>query len=81
MDEAKTRDYDRRVTNILKVFSDKYGLEADLVNVNSRTIGTEAYQIMQTILNDRNIALEINDRVAIGKFMFVNRGLVASNAS
>lgn len=79
MDDAKTQDYKIRVSNILKVFSHKYGLKADLVNVNSQTIGTEIFDIMKPILEERKIAIEIDDRVAAGKFMFINRELAASN--
>ena len=68
-----------RVCNILKVFRHKYGLSADLVNVNRQTIDTEAYNIMKAILEEQNIAIEIDDRVKAGKFMFVNRELAASN--
>ena len=79
MEDTKTQDYRRRVSNILKVFTHKYGLNADLVSVNSQTIGTEAYNIMKAILSEKNIAIEIDDRVAFGKFMFVNSELAASN--
>ena len=79
MDDTKTQDYQRRVSNILKTFGDKYGLKADLVNVNSQTIGTEIYNIMKTILDEQNISIEIDNRVALGKFMFLNRELAASN--
>ena len=79
MNEAKTLEYKMRVANILKVFRHKYGLDADLVSVNSQTIDTEAYLIMKTILEEQNIALEIDNRVSAGKFMFVNRELAASN--
>lgn len=79
MDDAKTQDYKIRVSNILKAFTDKYGLKADLVNVNSQTIGTDAFKIMKHILDERKIAIEIDDRVAVGKFMFINRELAASD--
>jgi hypothetical protein len=79
MKDMKTQDYKMRVSNILKVFAHKYGLRADLVNINRQTIGTEPYDIMKTILDEQNIAIEIDDRVAHGKFMFVNRELAASN--
>ena len=78
MNDAKIRDYKMRVENILKTFREKYGLKADVVNVNSQTIGTEAYIIMKSILAERNVAIEIDDRVAVGKFMFVNRELAVS---
>ena len=79
MENAKILDYKSRVLNILKVFRHKYGLKADLVNVNSQTIGTEVYIIMKSILNEQNIAIEIDDRMPVGKFMFINRELAASN--
>ena len=79
MDDTKTQDYKIRVSNILKVFTHKYGRNADLVNVNSQTIGSAAYSIMKTVLEAQNIAIEIDDRGAVGKFMFVNRELAASN--
>ena len=79
MNDAKTQDYKIRVSNILKVFTHKYGRNADLVNINSQTIGSATYNIMKTILEEQNIALEIDDRVTVGKFMFVNRELAASN--
>jgi hypothetical protein len=79
MNDMKMQDYQVRVADILKVFRHKYGLKADLVSVNRQTIGTEAYKIMQTILEERNIAIEIDDRVAVGKFMFINRELAASD--
>jgi len=72
-------EYKSRVSNILKVFRHKYGLRADLVCVNSQTIGSEVYTIMKAILNEQDIAIEIDDRVTVGKFMFVNRELAASN--
>lgn len=79
MKDMKTQDYKMRVANILKVFRHKYGLNADLVSVNSQTIGTESYIIMKTILDEQKIAIEIDDRVTVGKFMFINRELAASN--
>lgn len=79
MNDAKTQDYKVRVSNILKVFSHKYGIKADLVNINSQTIGMEIFDIMKPILEERKIAIEIDDRVAVGKFMFINRELAASN--
>jgi hypothetical protein len=79
MSLTKTLDYQIRVSNILKVFTHKYGHRADLVNVNSLTIGSATYEIMKTILDEHNIAIEIDDRVAVGKFMFVNRELAASD--
>ena len=79
MNDTKTQDYKIRVSNILKVFTHKYGRHADLVNVNSQTIGTESYSLMKTILEERNIAIEVDDRVAVGKFMFVNRELAAAD--
>jgi hypothetical protein len=47
--------------------------------VNSQTVGTEVYIVMKAILNEQNIAIEIDDRITVGKFMFVNRELAASN--
>ena len=79
MNDPKTQDYKIRVSNILKVFTHKYGRKADLVNVNSQTIGSAAYDIMKNILNEQDIAIEIDDRVAVGKFMFVNREIAASD--
>lgn len=79
MNDTKMQDYKLRVSDILKVFTHKYGFKANLVNVNSQTIGTEAFKIMKTILDERNIAIETDDRVARGKFMFVNRELAASD--
>jgi hypothetical protein len=79
MDDTKTQDYKMRVSNILKVFTHKYGLKADLVNINSQTIGTTTYNIMKPILEEKNITIEIDDRVVVGKFMFINRELAASN--
>lgn len=79
MKEEKTQEYKSRVSNILKVFRHKYGLKADLVCVNSQTVGTEVYIVMKAILNERNIAIKIDDRITVGKFMFVNRELTASN--
>lgn len=79
MNEIKKQDYRVRVSNILKVFMHQYGSRADLVNVNSQMIGTDVYLIMKLILNEQNIAIEFDDRVAVGKFMFVNRELAASN--
>jgi hypothetical protein len=79
MSHTKTQDYKIRVSNILKVFTHKYGRKADLVNVNSQTIGSATYNIMKTILEEQNIAIEIDERVAVGKFMFINRELAASN--
>lgn len=79
MNDTKAQDYKIRVSNILKVFTHKYGRKADLVNVNSQTIGSTTYNVMKTILNEQNIAIEIDDRVAVGKFMFVNRELAASD--
>ena len=68
-----------RVTDILKVFRYKYGSKADLVCVNRQTMDTEAFNIMKTILEEQTIPIEIDDRVAVGKFMFINRELAASN--
>ena len=79
MEEAKILEYQSRVSNILKVFRYKYGRRADLVCVNSRTVGSEVYLVMKSILNEQNIAIEIDDRITVGKFMFVNRELAASN--
>jgi len=79
MNDAKAQDYKMRVLNILKVFKYKYGFKADLVNINSQTMGTDMFAVMQPILEEQNIAIEIDDRVAVGKFMFVNRELAASN--
>lgn len=79
MEEEKMQDYKLRVSNILKVFRHKYGLKADLVNVNSQTIGSESYNIIKAILSEQNIPIEIDDRVVVGKFMFINRELAASN--
>jgi hypothetical protein len=78
MEDAKIQDYKSRVSNILKVFRHKYGLKADLVNVNSLTTGTDTFIIMKSILNERNIVIETDDRIPVGKFMFVNRKLAAS---
>lgn len=80
MNDAKTQDYKSRVSNMLKVFTHKYGRRADLVNVNTQTIGTEAFVIMKNILEEQNIAIEIDDCVAVGKFMFVNREIKTSNS-
>jgi hypothetical protein len=79
MNHAEIQDYKMRVANILKVFRHTYGLDADLVNVNSRTIGSKTFVIMKTILEEKKIAIEIDDRVLVGKFMFVNRELSASD--
>lgn len=79
MNDTKTQDYKIRVSNILKVFTHKYGRNADLVNINSQTIGSATYNIMKAILDEQNIAIEIDDRVTVGKFMFVNRELAASD--
>lgn len=79
MDDAKTQDYKVRAEKMLKAFTEKYGLKADLVNVNSQTIGTETYNIMKAVLEEQNVAIEVDDRVAVGKFMFVNRELAVSN--
>ena len=79
MEDAKILDYKSRVSNILKVFRHKYGLRVDLVCVNRQTIGTEVYNIMKSILNEQNIPIEIDDQLTVGKFMFVNRELAASN--
>lgn len=79
MKEEKIQDYKSRVSNILKVFRHKYGLKSDLVCVNSQTVGTEVYIVMRSILHEQNIAIEIDDRITVGKFMFVNRELAASN--
>lgn len=79
MEDAKLQEYKSRVSNILKVFRHTYGLRADLVCVNSQTIGTDVYIVMQSILNEQNIAIEIDDRITVGKFMFVNRELASSN--
>ncbi|HEY8560364.1 MAG TPA: hypothetical protein VIL74_08295 [Pyrinomonadaceae bacterium] len=79
MKEEKMQDYKSRVSNILKVFRYKYGLKADLVCVNSQTVGTEVYVVMKAILKERNIAIQVDDRTPVGKFMFVNRELAASN--
>ena len=73
------QEYKSRVSNILKVFRHKYGLRADLVCVNSQTVGTEVYIVMESILNEQNIAIEIDDRILVGKFMFINRELAAAN--
>ena len=75
MREAKIQDYKMRVANILKVFKYQYGFRSDLVCVNSQTVGTEAFNIMQAILDEKNIGLEVDDRVPVGKFMFVNANL------
>ena len=61
MENAETQDYRKRVFDILKVFAYKYGLKADVVNVNSQTIGTKAYKIMKIILNEQNIPIEVDD--------------------
>ena len=79
MNDTKTQDYKIRVANILKVFTHTYGRDADLVNINSQTIGSPTYNILKSILEEQNIAIEIDDRVAVGKFMFINRELAASN--
>jgi hypothetical protein len=79
MNDTKTQDYKIRVSNILKVFTHKYGRKADLVNINSQTIGSQPYMIMKSILEEQNISIEIDDRVAVGKFMFINRELAASD--
>jgi hypothetical protein len=79
MNEIDTEDYRRRVLKILKTYSDTYGLKADLVNVNSRTIGRENYKVMKAILAEQNIGIEIDDRVTVGKFMFLNRELAVAN--
>jgi hypothetical protein len=79
MDDTKIQGYKIRVAELLKVFRYQYGLKADLVNVNSQTVGTEAFNIMKTILEERNIAIEIDDRVAAGKFKFVRREMTATS--
>lgn len=79
MKEEQIQDYKSRVSNILKVFRHKYGLKADLVCINSQTVGSEVYTVMKSILKEQNIAIEIDDRITVGKFMFVNRELAASN--
>lgn len=79
MDNLETKDCKQRVLNILKTFENTYGRKADLVNVNSQTIGTELYNEMKTILDEENIATEIDDHVAIGTFMFQNRELSISD--
>jgi len=79
LNEAEIQNYKLRVLNILRIFFDKYGLKADLVNINRQTIDTAVYKVMKIILEDQNITIEIDDRVAVGKFMFVNRELAASN--
>ena len=79
MEDMEKKDCKRKVLNSLKNFEDTYGLKADLVNVNSQTVGTESYNEMKTILDEENIAIEIDDHVVIGTFMFLNRELVVSN--
>jgi hypothetical protein len=79
MNDWETEDYKRRVLKILKIYSDTYGLKADLVNVHSQTIGRENYNVMKNILAMENIAIEIDDRVAVGKFMFLNREPAVAN--
>ena len=74
-----TEDYKRRVLKILKIYLDTYGLKADLVNVHSQTIDRENYNVMKNILAMENIAIEIDDRVDVGKFMFLNRELAVAN--
>ena len=79
MQDEKMQEYRSRVSNMLKVFRHKYGLKSDLVCVNSQTVGSEVYIMMKSILNEQNIAIEIDDRVTVGKFMFVNRELAAAD--
>lgn len=79
MEDIEREDCKKRVLEILKTFENTYGSKADLVNVNSQTVGTETYNEMKTILDKENIAMEIDDRVIVGKFMFLNRELVISN--
>lgn len=79
MEDIEREDYKKRVLDKLKSFEDTYGSKADLVNVNSQTVGTKIYNQMKTILDEENIAVEIDDRVIVGKFMFLNRELVISN--
>lgn len=79
MEAAKIQEYKSRVSNILKVFRYKYGLKADLVCVNRQTVETDVYIVMKSILDEQNIAIEIDNRITVGKFMFVNRELAASN--
>ncbi len=80
MSEEKIQDYATRVTDILKVFRHRHGFGADLVCVNSETIGTEAFDIMKDILDDRKIAIEVDDGVPVGKFMFISKRSRTSNA-
>lgn len=79
MEDVKLQEYKSRVSNILKVFRHKYGLRSDLVCVNSQTVGSDVYIMMNAILKEQNIAIEIDDRISVGKFMFINRELAASN--
>lgn len=79
MEDSERKDYKQKVLNTLKNFEDTYGLKADLVNVNSQTVGTALYNEMKTILDEENIAIEIEDRVSVGTFMFLNRELIVSN--
>ena len=79
MQDEKMQEYRSRVSNMLKVFRHKYGLKSDLVCVNSQPVGSEVYIMMKSILNEQNIAIEIDDRVTVGKFMFVNRELAAAD--
>jgi hypothetical protein len=79
MNRIEIKDSRQRVLDILKNFEMTYGFKADLVCVNSQTIGTDSYNEIQDILNEENIATEIDDRVAAGTFMFQNRELAVSN--
>lgn len=81
MSEAKIRNYRMRVADVLKVFKYRYGFRSDLVCVNRATIGTEAFDIMKTILEEQNIALEVDDRVPVGKFMFVSENMRPPHAA
>lgn len=79
MEDSERKAYKQKVLNTLKNFENTYGLKADLVNVNSQTVGTALYNEMKAILDEENIAIEIEDRVAVGTFMFLNRELIVSN--
>lgn len=79
MEESERKDYEQRVLKALKNFENTYGFKADLVIVNNQTVGTELYNEMKTILDQEKIAIEIENRVPVGTFMFQNRELIVSN--
>ena len=79
MDDLEMKNCKKKVLNGLKNLENIYGRKVDLVNINNQTIGTELYNEIKTILDEKNIPIEIDARVSVGAFMFLNRELAMSD--